>query len=286
MERHRTLLIISLQRIVGSPVSSSKHIADAEQDRMSFKDKDHFSGHADRYEAFRPTYPGALFAYLSSLCSIHDFAWDCATGNGQAAVALAPYFGTVIATDASERQVDHARPCENVQYRVAPADGAPVADASVDLVTVAQALHWFDLPRFYHEVRRVARRDGIVAVWCYQLHTVNPEVDAIVHRFYTDIVGPDWPPERRLVEEGYRTLGFPFHEIAPPSFQMVHHWDLNHVLGYLSSWSSTQRYQKRTGADPLDLIRGELSTAWGGPESTRDVTWPLHLRVGRVSPRP
>jgi ubiquinone/menaquinone biosynthesis C-methylase UbiE len=250
---------------------------------MSFEDKDHFSGHADRYEAFRPTYPDALFAYLSSLGTLRELAWDCATGNGQAAVALAPYFTTIIATDASQKQIDHARPCANVQYRVAPADGVPLADASVDLVTVAQALHWFDLPRFYDEVRRVARPGGLIAVWCYQLHTITPEVDAIVERYYADIVGADWPPERRLVEEGYRTLAFPFDEVAPPPFQMVHRWPLDQILGYLGSWSATQRYQKRTGADPLDLIRGELALAWGDPENTRDVTWPLHLRIGRVS---
>ncbi len=252
---------------------------------MAFKDKDHFSGHADRYEASRPTYPEALFAYLSSLCPHRGLAWDCATGNGQAAVVLAPYFSTIIATDASQKQIDHARPRENVQYRVAPSDGAPLADASVDLVTVAQALHWFDLPRFYTEVRRVARPDGIIAVWCYQLHTVTAEVDSVVERYYADIVGADWPPERRLVEEGYTTLAFPFDEMAPPPFQMVHRWDMNQVLGYLDSWSATQRYQKRTGADPLDLIRGELASAWGDPEKARDVTWPLHLRVGRVFPR-
>ena len=164
------------------------------------------------------------FGYLSSLCPHHELAWDCATGNGQAAVALAPYFGTIIATDASQKQIDHARPRDNVQYRVAPADAAPLADGSVDLVTVAQALHWFDLPRFYDEVRRVARPDGIIAVWCYQLHTVTPEVDAIVNRYYSDIVGADWPPERRLVEDGYQTLAFPFEEVASPPFQMVHHW--------------------------------------------------------------
>jgi ubiquinone/menaquinone biosynthesis C-methylase UbiE len=259
-------------------------MSDAGQGETSFKDKDHFSGHADRYEAFRPTYPEALFAYLSSLCPLRELAWDCATGNGQAAVALAAYFEEIIATDASQQQIDHARARVNIHYHVAPADNAPVADASVDLVTVAQALHWFDLSRFYAEVRRVTRPDGVVAVWCYQLHSITAEIDAIVNHYYADIVGADWPPERRLVEEGYKTLAFPFDEITPPAFQMVHRWDLSQVLGYLGSWSATQRYQKRTGADPLELIRSELTAAWGDPGAPRDVTWPLHLRVGRVSP--
>jgi ubiquinone/menaquinone biosynthesis C-methylase UbiE len=251
---------------------------------MSFEGKDHFSGHADRYEAFRPTYPEALFAYVSSLCTTRELAWDCATGNGQAAVALASYFRTVIATDASQRQIDHARPCHHVQYHVAPADAAPLADSSVDLITVAQALHWFDLPRFYDEVRRVARPGSVIAVWCYQLHTITPEIDAVVDHYYADIVGVDWPPERRLVENGYKTIAFPFDPVAPPPFQMIHRWPLSQVLGYLSSWSATQRYKKRTGTDPLKLIADKLAFAWGDPEKTRDVTWPLHVRVGRVSP--
>jgi hypothetical protein len=252
---------------------------------MSFEDKDHFSGHADRYEAFRPTYPEALFAYLAALCPFHDLAWDCATGNGQAAVPLAAYFRAVIATDASQKQIDQARPREKVRYLVAPADKVPIDQASVDLVTVAQALHWLDLTGFYAEVRRVARPGCVIAVWCYQLNTIAPKIDATIHRLYADIVGADWPPERRLVEEGYRTLDFSFQEFALPPFQMVHSWDLEHLLGYLGSWSSVQRYRTRTGLDPLELVRAELEAAWGDPKQARGVTWPLHVRAGRVSPQ-
>ena len=250
---------------------------------MSFKDRDHFSGHADRYEASRPTYPDTLFVYLSSLCASHELAWDCATGNGQAAAALSHHFGAIMATDASSNQIDHARPCGNVHYEVEPAERVSLPESSVDLVTVAQALHWLDLPRFYSEVRRVLKPNGVIAVWCYQLHSITSEIDSIVHRYYADIVGADWPPERRLVEEGYKTLAFPFDEITTPSFKMVHRWRLDQVLGYLESWSATQRYQKRTGLNPLDLIRDELGTAWGDAAIGRDVTWPLHLRVGRAT---
>ena len=250
---------------------------------MSFKDKDHFSGHADCYEAFRPTYPQALFAYLASLCPRHELAWDCATGNGQAAVPLAVHFKQVIATDASARQIEQSRGPDNIRFLVAAADTAPIADRSADLVTVAQALHWFDLPQFYTEVSRVARPEGILAVWCYQMHSISPKIDRLVHYLYSDVVGADWPPERRLVEEGYQTLAFPFEEIASPSFEMKHSWDLGRVWGYVGSWSSTQRYRARTGQDPRELIRQELEAAWGDPTQARDVVWPLHLRVGRVS---
>jgi ubiquinone/menaquinone biosynthesis C-methylase UbiE len=250
---------------------------------MSFKDKDHFSGHADCYEAFRPTYPTSLFEYLGSLCSSHDVVWDCATGNGQAARPLADCFRAVIATGASQKQIDQAHSRANIRYFVAPAEKVPIEDGSVDLVTVAQALHWLDLRGFYAEVKRVVRPPGVIAVWCYQLHTVAPEIDSIIDRLYTDIVGADWPPERRLVEDGYRTLAFPFEEITPPPFQMVHSWRLNHLLGYLCSWSSVQRYRARTQLDALELIRADLEAAWGDPDGARDVTWPLLVRVGLVS---
>ena len=175
---------------------------------MSFKDKDHFSGHAACYQQFRPNYPDALFTYLAALCPAHELAWDCATGNGQAAVALAPHFERVIATDASAQQIDQAGPHPNVEYLVAPADKAPINDGIVDLVTVAQALHWFDVKSFYAEVNRSLKSGGVLAVWCYQLHSINPEIDSIVTQLYSGIVGPYWPPERKIVEDGYKSLPY------------------------------------------------------------------------------
>ena len=249
---------------------------------MSSQEKDHFSGHAACYQQFRPRYPDALFAYLASLCPGHGLAWDCATGNGQAAVALARYFSDVIATDMSAEQIEQAQSDPKVRYLVAPADKAPLENATVDLVTVAQALHWFDLTSFYQEFKRVARPGGVLAVWCYQIQHVTPEIDAIIHRLYAGIVGDYWPPERRIVEEGYQTLPFPFEELTAPEFQMVHSWNLEHLMGYFASWSSTQRYRKQTGADPLVLIADDLKAAWGDPERTRDVVWPVSLRVGRA----
>jgi ubiquinone/menaquinone biosynthesis C-methylase UbiE len=249
---------------------------------MSATHNDHFSGHAACYQRYRPNYPAPLFAYLASLCPALDLAWDCATGNGQAAVELAPYFASVIATDFSAQQIEQAQAAPNVRYLVAPADKAPIEDGTVDLVTVAQALHWFDLGSFYPEVQRVARPGGIVAIWCYEMHHITPEIDAIVRRLYSDIVGAYWPPERQIVEEGYRTLPFPFAERATPEFQMVQAWNLDHVIGYFGSWSSTQRYRKQNGDDPVALIADDLKAAWGDPDQSRDVVWPLNVRVGRV----
>jgi SAM-dependent methyltransferase len=160
--------------------------------------------------------------------------------------------------------------------------GFTVPDASVDLVTVAQALHRFDLPAFYAEVKRVTRPGGILAAWCYELHEIIPEVDVVIRRLYSDILGVSWPPERRLVEEGYRTIPFPFDEIATPRFSMVARWDLDRLLGYLGTWSAVARYRERNGSDPLEQIREELAAAWGDPGSKLEVSWPLNLRVGRV----
>jgi SAM-dependent methyltransferase len=245
--------------------------------------KDHFSGHADSYEAFRPDYPTELFQYVASITPAHELAWDCATGNGQAALGIAPYFKAVIATDASAKQIDQARPGENIRYLVAPASKAPTASASVDLVTVAQALHWFDLASFYAEVRRVARPDGILAVWCYEMHSIIPEVDVIVSRLYHEIVGRYWPPERKLVEEGYATMAFPFEELSPPPFRMAKAWDLARLFGYFGTWSSVQRYTNANGDDPVDLVRKDLESAWGDPSIVREVVWPLNVRVGLVN---
>jgi ubiquinone/menaquinone biosynthesis C-methylase UbiE len=245
--------------------------------------KDLFSGHAADYAAFRPRYPSALFAHLAAAAPDRTLAWDCATGNGQAALALTPHFRSVVATDASERQIAQARPHEKITYLVAPAERTPLPDATVELVTVAQALHWLDLPSFYAEVKRVVRPGGVIAVWCYQLHTIGPEVDAIVHHLYSGILGDYWPPERRLVEEGYRTLSFPFAEMTPPPFEMVQSWDLARLLSYLGTWSSSQRYRAQVGTDPIDLIRADMEAAWGGPSQVREVVWPLHLRVGIIS---
>jgi SAM-dependent methyltransferase len=244
--------------------------------------KDHFSGHAGEYEAFRPNYPPELFAYLASIAPGREVAWDCATGNGQAAIGIAPYFAAVIATDASAQQIERARACDNVRYAVAPAAASPIAGSSVDLVTVAQALHWFDVPAFYAEVRRVARPDAVLAVWCYEMHSITPEVDAIVSRLYHDIVGAYWPPERKVVEDGYATIAFPFDEFSPPPFRMAEQWDFWQFLGYLGTWSSVKSYQRAVGHDPVDIVRRELEAAWGDAGLVREAVWPLNVRAGIV----
>ncbi len=244
---------------------------------------DHFSDHADRYEAYRPTYPDSLFAYLASLVPAHDLAWDCATGNGQAALGLTPHFRTIIATDASPRQIAQAHPHPKVTYLVSPAERTPLPDGSVDLVTVATAFHWLDFPRFYGEVRRVAKPDGILACWGYKVLSVTPEVDAVIQRLDAEVLRHFWLPETRLAVEAYRTIPFPFDEIATPPFRMTHEWNLDQLTGFLGTWSASNRYRTQTGREPTDEIRDELAGAWGDPQQERQVAWDLLMRVGKVS---
>lgn len=243
---------------------------------------DHFSGVAGAYAEFRPRYPEALFDWLAGLAPRRELAWDCATGNGQAAVALASRFERVVATDASAEQISAATPHPRVEYRVARAETSGLAADSIDLVTVAQALHWFDRPAFYGEVGRVLRGDGVLAAWTYgHPHLDDPGADAVFQKFYSETVGPYWPPERALVDGGYRALDFPFPEIEPPAFEMETRWPLGALLGYVGTWSATSRFRAAKGFDPVARLARDLASTWGKPEEPRRVRWPLAFRVGR-----
>jgi SAM-dependent methyltransferase len=242
--------------------------------------KDHFSSASDRYAAYRPDYPADLFAWLAGLCANREFAWDCATGSGQAASGLAPHFRQVIATDASEEQIRHAAPRPGIAFRVAPAEASGLPDASIDLVTVAQAAHWFDLPRFYAEVRRVLQPGGVLALWGYGRMVLPSELDAPFLSFYSETVGPYWPAERKLIDDGYRSLDFPFSELTPPPFSIEVTWTLPRLIDYLSTWSAVKRYQAERGHDPLPALAAELGPLWGDTTAARPLAWPLFLRVG------
>ncbi len=245
---------------------------------MTFKD--HFSGHADGYRGARPTYPDALFDWLATQAPARDLAWDAGCGNGQAAFALSAHFARVVVTDPSASQIANAETKPNIDYRVELAERGSLADASADLVTVAQALHWFDLDLFYAEVRRVLKPRGLFAAWTYGDCHVDAAVDGVKDRLYVDLTGPYWPPERAHIETGYRDLPFPFIELAVPRFAMRTQWTLEQFLAYLRSWSASQRYLKATGEDPVSLIECDLRGTWGN-NGRRDVCWEFHLRCGR-----
>ena len=242
---------------------------------------DHFSRIARGYAAHRPGYPAALFAWLATLPRSRDVAWDCAAGSGQASIPLADHFRRVVATDASAEQLAAGPAHPGVEYRVAPAAASGLDDRSVDLVTVAQALHWIEPAPFYAEVRRVARAGAAVAAWTYDLlETGDAPIDRALRHFHDDVVGPWWAPERRHVTAGYRTLSFPFDEVAVPAFEMRAEWTLADFVGYVRTWSASVKYAQVHGADPVDQLARELASRWG--TGARPVTWALSVRAGRI----
>ncbi|HEY5705415.1 MAG TPA: class I SAM-dependent methyltransferase [Terrimicrobiaceae bacterium] len=244
--------------------------------------KDHFSGCAEAYSAYRPSYPKTLVDFLASTASGLDLALDCGCGSGQLAVLLAERFAKVVATDASASQIENAALNAKVEYRVAPAERSGLSDSSVDLITAAQAAHWFDLPRFYAEARRVARPHAAIALISYGVLDVEGEPNAIAQRFYREVLGPYWPPERRHVESAYRTFDFPFEEIETPPSSIETSWKLFDLIGYIDTWSAVRELEKRLGRGPVELFQAELARSWGDPEIHRRVRWPLALRVGTV----
>lgn len=242
--------------------------------------KDNFSGVAGDYARYRPTYPDSFFEWLASVAPRREAAWDCACGNGQASAGLAAYFDHVSATDASAQQVQQAAPRPNIAYSIARAEHTSFDDDSFDLILVAQAAHWFDLGAFVAEVKRVGRKDGVVALAAYELHRVTPEIDDITDRFYEPVLGDYWQPERRHIKAGYRDIPFPFEEVAAPELFMTVEWTAEDCIGYLNTWSSVSRYREDTGTDPLRDFVGSMRQAWG--KGVRTVRWPLILRAGRI----
>jgi SAM-dependent methyltransferase len=244
--------------------------------------KDHFSAGSAGYAAYRPTYPRALVDFLADASPATGLALDCGCGTGQLSILLAERFAQVIAIDASAKQIESAEPRAGTEYRVAPAEASGLPDGSADLVVAAQAAHWFDLPAFYAEARRVARGRGVVALVTYGIIEMEEPIDPVVQHFYRDVVGPYWPAERRRVEEGYRSLDFPFEEFAAPPLAIEVAWNLAQLAGYVDTWSAVRAAGQALGREPVERFRQELASSWGEPELRRRVRFPLSLRVGRA----
>lgn len=240
-----------------------------------------FTAQSDAYRAGRPTYDPAFFAWLAQAAPGTQLAWDCGCGSGQASVDLARNFQRVVATDINASQLEHAPREANIDYRCEPAESTSLEAGSVDLTLVAQALHWFDVERFYAEVRRVSRPGALLAVVSYNLLNITPELDALIRRLYHDIVGMYWAPERKHVETGYSTIAFPFDQVQTPPFALEAQWDFQRLVDYLHSWSAAASYRKATGEDPVQALHAELLAAWGD-EPTRAVSWPLTIKLGQI----
>lgn len=244
----------------------------------------YFSRQSSHYARNRPTYPDELFSFISGLCEKHDVAWDCATGNGQAARSLANYFGKVFATDVSPEQISRAFQKENIFYSVAPAEHSSLADSSADLVTVATAVHWFNIPEFYKEAERVLKPKGILALWGYAGCKINPEIDSILDDFAFKLLLDYWRPETKLNwQDKYETLNFPYKLIDSPKFIATAQYNLDDLIHYLSSWSSVQSYKEKNNSNPIDLIFTPLEKIWEEKNIVRKVEWELFFKCGRKS---
>ncbi|MBF8963365.1 class I SAM-dependent methyltransferase [Pontibacter sp. FD36] len=242
--------------------------------------KDNFSGHAADYARFRPTYPRELIAQLAGMAPARQLAWDCATGNGQVAGMLTSLFDQVVATDISENQLKNAVQLPNISYRVEQAEQASLPDHAVDLVVVAQAVHWFDFDRFYQEVKRVLKSDGLFAVIGYGLLSTNSSLDKVIRYFYSEVLDGYWDPERNYLDEGYRTIPFPFQEIELPQFSSSYTWSPEDLIGYLNTWSAVKHYEKQQGHNPVQLVEKQIREAFEGETTT--VTFNILTRVGIV----
>ena len=242
--------------------------------------KDLFSKQSESYAKFRPSYPREVFDFLLSQVKEKAMAWDCATGNGQVAVALAEHFRSVYATDISEEQVSKAIQKTNLIYKIEPAEKTSFDDSVFDLITVAQAIHWFDFEKFYNEVKRTLKPDGIIAVIGYTFPKMDEQVDEIIDRFYKKILDGYWDEERRYLDEMYETIPFPFREIKTPIFIAQYFWDAEQLIGFLNSWSAVQHYIDKNNSNPVDLVADDLRKCWR-PNSKKTITFPIVMRVGK-----
>lgn len=242
---------------------------------------DNFSAVSNDYARYRPVYPEALFDWVAGLCAERRLAWDVACGSGQATLSLANRFGKVVGTDASAAQLRNAPTAQNIEWRVASETESGLPPGSVDLVTVAQALHWFDLELFWAECRRVLAPGGVIAVWCYGTATILHEgANRVFQDFYHGVVGKYWPDGRRMVEEGYAGVVFPFARIPSPVFRMTSRWNAAELAGYCASWSATKRYREENGTDPIPGLRNAIERVLGA--AYVEVECPLHVYAGRM----
>jgi ubiquinone/menaquinone biosynthesis C-methylase UbiE len=241
-----------------------------------------YSPYAKKYAQSRPRYPDELFKYLVSLVEQHMVAWDCATGSGQAALSLVNYFKKVIATDISSEQISNAVRHNRIEYRVCQAEKSGISNNSVNLITVASAVHWFDLNNFYREVQRVITPGGILAVWTYHVGYVEPPFDKLFLNFYNQILAPYFSKGAKLVDKKYSTISLPGKQIKVKDFFVSAKWNLSNMLNFIESWSGTQHYKKEKGENPVDLIYPELKQLWGESEKINTIRWPLFIKISRL----
>jgi len=243
--------------------------------------KDLFSGHAKNYAAFRPEYPQTLYDFIYQFVEQFDNAWDCGTGNGQVARVLAKSFKQVKASDISSRQIENASTAANIEYHLSGVEQTDFASDSFDLITVGQAIHWFDREKFYTEVNRVGKLGAIIAAFGYNPVHFSPPFDEALNRFYFDVIYPYWDTERKVVEDQYQSISFPFEEIDAPDFRTNLEWSIKDLHGYITTWSAVQHFIKQNGFNPVDEFVEGIRPLW--KKETESVYFPVFLRLGRIN---
>lgn len=243
--------------------------------------KDNFSLQSNQYVKYRPTYPTSFFDYLNTIVKDNNTAWDCGTGNGQVAAQLAKLYKKVYATDISKAQLEQAFQHNSIEYSVQPAEETTFPNDFFDLIIVAQAVHWFDFDKFYKEVKRTAKNEAKLVIIGYGKLKINPIIDQIINDFYKNDIGKYWDDERKYIDENYQTIPFPFQELKVPIFSNTYNWTLDHLIGYLNTWSAVKHYSKQNGENPVDLIYAKLEENWE-KNTTKKINFPLLLRIGNV----
>ena len=243
--------------------------------------KDNFSIQSDNYAKYRPAYPTEFYDYLYSLIPASHVAWDCGTGNGQVAFELAKKFDHVFASDLSESQIKNALQSKNIVYSIQAAEQTFFEKDQFDLIIVAQAIHWFDFDKFYSEVRRTGNSNAILCVLGYGKIEISEEMDRVINYFYRNVIGSYWDKERKYIDENYKTIPFPFQEYTAPDFVNKIQWSLDHLIGYLNTWSAVKHFISKNNYNPLDALMKEIEILWGDSEE-REVRFPLLLRIGKI----
>lgn len=249
---------------------------------MSKPPEDHFSPLAGAYARGRLRYPANLYSFLADLCPAHELAWDCATGTGQAATGLARHFDQVVATDLSPELLALAPTLPRISFRPGLAEDSGLPAASADLITVAQAVHWFDLERFEQEARRVLKPGGILAVWGYLWPRVDPTVDQHLELLKATLA-PWWPDRSALLHGEYRDLALSLPELKAPSFAATAQWKAEDYLAHLRSWSAVRYFREAQGMDPTEPLAEKLGRCWNA--AAKAVHWPLALRIYKATPK-
>lgn len=243
--------------------------------------KDNFSNQSSLYAQYRPSYPAELFEYMLSFVNNKTTAWDCGTGNGQAAIVLSKAFKKVIATDISHKQIDHAEKADNIFYFVQPAEHTNIESGTVNLITVAQALHWFHFEKFYAEIKRVAAENAFIAAWAYSLLQIDEQIDELIRDYHFNLLGKFWDPERKYVDDRYRHIPFPFEKISAPQFYIEQHWTIEDLQGYFNTWSALQHYLAEKGNNPVPGLIELIRPYWGEANKKR-IIFPVHLLLGTI----